>query len=164
MSDVPEVLARGVAASVASEPGSGDGSLPADLGPEPEQGGSNCHSLRSGSSTAGQQTGSLHSPVRGHRVSVFLDDHEFRDLVFRAGGRRRVGEYMRRLVAGTPLFQVPPTNSQQWSELGRLAGNLHRAVLHLQSCPGDHSDLAKAIGELRRELAEVRASLIGAQK
>ena len=66
-------------------------------------------------------------------------------------------------IAGTvtPRPDIPEINKDQWSDLGRLGGNLNQIAFHLNEGGAVDANLDTLLDETRKLLSAVRAKLIG---
>lgn len=104
--------------------------------------------------------------LRRRRVSVYLTEGEYQELLRRAGMPRLISTYLRNAALGRdlPRQPIPEVNRELWADLARLAGNLNQLQKAInQGRMVQVSDLEKMVQALRDEVAWLRFLLIGGE-
>lgn len=96
--------------------------------------------------------------IRTKRISVYLSDTEYADLVKRVPNHHELCNYIRAQVfAGKTPYSVsiPDINLKAYSELGRVGSNLNQIARHLNaSAPVELQQLLDEIAAFRLALIE----------
>jgi hypothetical protein len=96
------------------------------------------------------------SEVRTHQVKVMLNDEEV-DFLDSVRGQHSRAETFRFLLQDSPPKSVPELNQGAWVELASSAANLNQISRKINF--GENVE----IDEIREQLSEFRAALIGAE-
>lgn len=99
--------------------------------------------------------------LRTHCVSVRLNNAELQLLNTKRGDKSK-GEWLRMASLQKLPTIVPPINVEAWKTLGEINQKLNRIALHIDSKSKDSKLTNTELFAVRRQIIELRQSLISA--
>ncbi|QSD35767.1 hypothetical protein H5A40_00910 [Pectobacterium brasiliense] len=97
--------------------------------------------------------------LRGHCVSVRLNDEEL-ELLNARRGRHRKGEWLRLAFLEKLPVAVPAINIEAWKSLSEISQKLNKLVVHLDEKSAGSSLTQTELFAVKRQISELRQHLI----